>query len=1029
MWELDQIEIDDPSFHAVFDFECYFSNKDLPHTSSSSSLHYESEHVPASVSIASNIPNYETPKCFVSSGDSQKLIDDFIGYLLRLSNAAYKISLQKNQHVFDKLKRFTKSLGKNKGEEGELERKASWAELDGFCKLKTLKTRLKEFFRELVVVSFNGARYDINLIKRYFFTSLLKRGEQATECLKESPVDEDEVEDEEKERKKEKTSKFKFIVKKNNNYLCINTKKLKFLDICNYLTANVSYQKYLETFESKQNKFWFPYEWFTSLEKLDQRYLPPHEAFISNLRGNKNITSQEYKECQKVWKTQRMRSMKDYIIYYNNLDTGPFLEALKNQKKMYSNLGVDLLRDAISVPGLTLRILMKSVPKHIHFALFNEKNKDLYEMIKNNMCGGLAAVMLRYAEKNVTTIRTAEHGALARSCRSVLGFDANSLYLYCMMERMCVSRPVRRRKENNYRAEFADMYGQKCFLYLSYEEENRGLKFQHKFNGGEKYLGERHIPVDGYCIKVTKKGKIRLIGANFHGCLFHGCPFQDCPIIKGKKINEINGKTFEELRERTKNISLYLRKEVGIELHEMQECQFDEIVADNEELRKKILYTFPKYACLKKSGESGELTQPDIIRAIRNEKFFGLVSCDIAVPEDKKEFFKEFPPIFKNCFISRDDIGSHMKDFAEEHGFLKRPQKNLISSYFGKQILLASPLVKWYLDHGLVITDIHEIIHYEPNRCFESFGQKMINGRRLADKDPSKSLIGDLYKLLSNSCFGRSILNKLKFRDVFFTTSEEEAKEYVKSRYFEKVVEITENLYEIEMKQRQIKMDTPMIIGYMVFQYAKLRMLEFFYDCIDKYVDRRDYQFIETDTDSAYFCFSGNSLEEVIIPSKRREFFSDYYKWFPSMACRKHYKDFIEVNTRGDTWLMKYKCCQDYFQKEKRTPGLFKVECKTDGCIALNPKTYICFDQEKEDETPVTKKISTKGLSKTQNSFERDSFLNILKRKGISGGTNKGFSSDGKRILTYTQSRRGLSYFYIKRKVLDDKVSTEPLLL
>jgi len=47
-------------------------------------------------------------------------------------------------------------------------------------------------------------------------------------------------------------------------------------------------------------------------------------------------------------------------------------------------------------------------------------------------------------------------------------------------------------------------------------------------------------------------------------------------------------------------------------------------------------------------------------------------------------------------------------------------------------------------------------------------------------------------------------------------------------------------------------MNIPVHIGFAVLQMAKLRMLEYHYDCLDEYVDRRDYQCINMDTDSSY---------------------------------------------------------------------------------------------------------------------------------------------------------------------------------
>jgi hypothetical protein len=43
-------------------------------------------------------------------------------------------------------------------------------------------------------------------------------------------------------------------------------------------------------------------------------------------------------------------------------------------------------------------------------------------------------------------------------------------------------------------------------------------------------------------------------------------------------------------------------------------------------------------------------------------------------------------------------------------------------------------------------------------------------------------------------------------------------------------------------------------------------MLEFYYDFMDVFVDRRDFQYCAMDTYSAYMALSSASLEEVIKP-------------------------------------------------------------------------------------------------------------------------------------------------------------------
>ena len=49
-----------------------------------------------------------------------------------------------------------------------------------------------------------------------------------------------------------------------------------------------------------------------------------------------------------------------------------------------------------------------------------------------------------------------------------------------------------------------------------------------------------------------------------------------------------------------------------------------------------------------------------------------------------------------------------------------------------------------------------------------------------------------------------------------------------------------------------------------VYQYAKLRMLAFFYDVVDTFLERSDYCLIEMDTDSLYMALSGGSFEALV---------------------------------------------------------------------------------------------------------------------------------------------------------------------
>ena len=186
----------------------------------------------------------------------------------------------------------------------------------------------------------------------------------------------------------------------------------------------------------------------------------------------------------------------------------------------------------------------------------------------------------------------------------------------------------------------------------------------------------------------------------------------------------------------------------------------------------------------------------------------------------------------------------------------------------GKHMLIATPLLKWYLNHGMLVTKVYQVVEFQGQRCFKDFKDCL---------DPE------------------------------------------------------EQYYELEMAKRKIKLDLPIQLGYFILQYAKLCMLEFYYDFMDVYVDRTNFEYCEMDTDSAYMAISGSCLEEMIKPEMKENYLKglygfcnddeivadSQYHWFPCTCCTKHAK------------------------YNKRTPGLFKLEYQGDEMIGLCSKTYI----------------------------------------------------------------------------------------
>ena len=75
------------------------------------------------------------------------------------------------------------------------------------------------------------------------------------------------------------------------------------------------------------------------------------------------------------------------------------------------------------------------------------------------------------------------------------------------------------------------------------------------------------------------------------------------------------------------------------------------------------------------------------------------------------------------------------------------------------------------------------------------------------------------------------------------------------------------------MNKSVVKYTLPLRIGFFVYQYAKLRMLQFYYDFVDRYIERPLFQYCEMDTDSAYIALAGDTIDDLVTSEHREHYF------------------------------------------------------------------------------------------------------------------------------------------------------------
>ena len=93
-----------------------------------------------------------------------------------------------------------------------------------------------------------------------------------------------------------------------------------------------------------------------------------------------------------------MKTFADWLKYYNNLDVGPFLEALEKMRGFYTDLGIDIFKDAVSLPGVSLQYLLRGTLGKFDVQELYAPEREAFGMLKGAIVGGPSLILTRKHE-------------------------------------------------------------------------------------------------------------------------------------------------------------------------------------------------------------------------------------------------------------------------------------------------------------------------------------------------------------------------------------------------------------------------------------------------------------------------------------------------------------------------------------------------------------------------------------------------------------------------------------------------------
>ena len=140
---------------------------------------------------------------------------------------------------------------------------------------------------------------------------------------------------------------------------------------------------------------------------------------------------------------------------------------------------------------------------------------------------------------------------------------------------------------------------------------------------------------------------------------------------------------------------------------------------------------------------------------------------------------------------------------------------------------------------------MHRVIQFNQKAWLKPYLDMNTKLRKEAKNDFGK----DIFKLMNNAVFGKTMENVRKQRDIKLVTTDKRRNQLASEPNYHTTKYFPGNLMAIEMKKIKVKMNKPIYLGMSILDISKTLMYEFWYDYIKpKYQDRAKLCYMDTDS-------------------------------------------------------------------------------------------------------------------------------------------------------------------------------------
>ena len=252
----------------------------------------------------------------------------------------------------------------------------------------------------------------------------------------------------------------------------------------------------------------------------------------------------------------------------------------------------------------------------------------------------------------------------------------------------------------------------------------------------------------------------------------------------------------------------------------------------------------------------------------------GICEVDIEIPKELHEKFKDYPLTPEIKSIPENNLSEYQKYLNNKLNikYREKDKKLILDLLPKKNYKIYYKNLEYYMKLGIKITKVHKILTFEEKPFLKDYIDLNTNLRKHSKNDLEK----DLFKLMNNAIFGKSMENVLNRSNIKLINNDpEKLLKLISQPNFQNAYQISNKLCLVESKTIKTIFNKPIYLGACILETSKLHMYQFWYDHLKiKYNNK--VELIYTDTDSFVIQVETNDIYKDMLENKNLYDFSDY---------------------------------------------------------------------------------------------------------------------------------------------------------